>query len=74
MPTTIRIIYDRAARAATSATKTRTGRLVALGYRARDELQKILASDDFKTVAIFSGIGLLVGLLAMLCGVRGVWM
>jgi hypothetical protein len=74
MPTIIRIIHDRAARAATDATKTRTGRIIALGYRARDELQKILTSDDFKAVAVFSGIGLLMGLIALLFGVQGAWM
>jgi hypothetical protein len=74
MPTIIRIIHDRAARTATDATKTRTGRIIALGYRARDELQKILTSDDFKAVAVFSGIGLLMGLIALLFGVQGAWM
>ena len=73
MPTIIPITHDRA-RAAADATKNRTGRIVALGHRASDELRKILTSDDFKTVAMFSGIGLLVGLLAMLFGVQGVWM
>ena len=74
MPTTIRIIHDSAARASHDVPKNRTGRIMALGHRAWNELRKILASNDFKTVAIFSAIGLLIGLIAMLFGVQGVWM
>jgi hypothetical protein len=74
MPTTIRIIHDSAARAARDVPKSRTGRILALGHRAWSELRKILASNDFKTVAIFSAVGLLIGLIAMLFGVQGVWM
>jgi len=73
MPTTIPITHNRP-RAATYANKSRAGRIVALGYRAWDELQHVARSDDFRTVATFSAIGLLVGLIAMLSGVQGVWM
>ena len=30
-------------------------------------------SDDFLGVVLFSGIGLLVSLVAVICGVQGVW-
>jgi hypothetical protein len=73
MPTIIPITHHRA-RATADARKTRPGRIMALGYRAWSELQKILTSNDFKAVAIFSGIGLLVGLLAMLFGLQGAGM
>ena len=33
-----------------------------------------LFSDEFLAVAMFSGIGLLVTLVAMGCGVQGVWL
>jgi hypothetical protein len=73
MPTIIPITHHRS-RAATDVSKSRAGRIAALGYRAWGECQKILTSNDFKAVAMFSGIGLLVGLLAMLFGVQGAWM
>jgi hypothetical protein len=73
MPTTLPIIDDKA-RAATYANKGGTSRIGALGYRAWHEMRTILTSDDFRTVATFSLVGLLVGLLAMLSGVQGVWM
>jgi hypothetical protein len=73
MPTIIPMTHHRA-RVALHANKSGTGQIVAVGHRAWDELQKVLASKDFRTVAIFSGIGLLVGLVAMLSGVQGVWM
>src|SRR5690349_3926717 len=69
MPTIIQITHHRT-RAATDTGKNRPGRIAPLGYRAWGELHKILTSDDFKAVAVFSGIGLLVGLLAMLFGVQ----
>ena len=31
-------------------------------------------SDDFRAVALFSGIGLAVTLIAVSCGVQGVWL
>ncbi len=31
-------------------------------------------SDDFLGVCLFSGIGLLVSLVAVLCDVQGVWL
>lgn len=73
MPTTIPVTHHRT-RAASHAATSRTGRIAAFGYRAWYELQKILTSNDFRTVATFSAIGLLVGLIAMLSGVQGVWM
>ena len=73
MPTIIPITHHKAG-AATDTSKTLTRRIVAVGYRGWDELHKVLTSDDFKAVAIFSSLGLLVGLLAMLFGVTGVWM
>jgi hypothetical protein len=33
-----------------------------------------LFSDDFRAVALFSGIGLAVTLIAVSCGVQGVWL
>jgi len=33
-----------------------------------------LFSDHFRAVALFSGIGLLVTLIAVSCGVQGVWL
>jgi hypothetical protein len=33
-----------------------------------------LLSDDFRTVVLFSGIGLLVLLIAVCTGVQGVWL
>jgi hypothetical protein len=47
---------------------------MAPGHRAWNELRRVLASNDFTTVAIFSAVGLLIGLIAMLFGVQGVWM
>ena len=31
-------------------------------------------SDEFRAVALFSGIGLVVSLIAAICGVQGVWL
>jgi hypothetical protein len=31
-------------------------------------------SDDFRAVALFSGIGLAVTLIAVSCGMQGVWL
>jgi hypothetical protein len=38
-------------------------------------LQKALEifTDDFYAVAIFSGIGLLISLIAIVCGEQGIW-
>ena len=33
-----------------------------------------LLSDDFRAVVLFSGIGLLVSLIAACTGVQGVWL
>jgi hypothetical protein len=33
-----------------------------------------LLSDDFQAVVLFSGIGLLVSLIAVCTGVQGVWL
>jgi hypothetical protein len=33
-----------------------------------------LFSDDFRAVVLFSGIGLLVSLIAVCAGVQGVWL
>jgi hypothetical protein len=33
-----------------------------------------LLSDDFRAVVLFSGIGLLVSLIAVCTGVQGVWL
>jgi hypothetical protein len=35
--------------------------------------EKISDSNQFVTIALFSGIGLLVSLVAMLMGVQGAW-
>ncbi len=71
MPTTLPIAHQRAR---APLRPNRAGRIVVLARRTRDELQKILTSNDFKTVAMFSAVGLLLGLLAMLFGVQGAWM
>jgi hypothetical protein len=34
----------------------------------------VLNDDTFASTAIFSGMGLLAGLVAVICGVPGVWM
>jgi hypothetical protein len=31
-------------------------------------------NDDFFAIAIFSGIGLLVSLIAIICGEQGIWL
>ena len=33
-----------------------------------------LLDDDFRAVILFGGIGLLLGLAAVSCGVQGVWL
>jgi hypothetical protein len=35
--------------------------------------QKKSESDQLVSIALFSGIGLLISLIAVLCGVSGVW-
>ena len=32
------------------------------------------SSDEFRAVALFSGIGLVAALIAMICGTQGVWL
>lgn len=73
MPTTIPMTHYRA-RTAFYAKKSAAHRIGALGRSAWHKLQKVWSSDDFRAVATFSAIGLLVGLLAIACGVQGVWM
>ena len=31
-------------------------------------------SDEFRAVALFSGIGLVAALIAVICGTQGVWL
>jgi hypothetical protein len=71
MPTTIPMAHQRQQAA---LYKNWSGQIAATAVRARDEFQKTLRSEDFRGVAIFSGIGLLACLIAMWSGVQGVWM
>jgi hypothetical protein len=73
MPTTIPMSYQRR-QAARYANRNWFSHIAAEAIRARDEFRKILRSDQFRAVAIFSGIGLLACLIAMMSGVQGVWM
>jgi hypothetical protein len=41
---------------------------------ARLEEPSDFLSEDFRAVVLFSGIGLLVGLIATITGVQGVWL
>ena len=73
MPTTIPMAHQRQ-RAALYESRNWSGQIAAAAVHARDEFQKTLRSEDFRSVAIFSGIGLLTCLIAMWSGVQGVWM
>jgi hypothetical protein len=73
MPTTIPMAFQKR-QAAQYADSNWLGQLAAAAIHTRDELQKALRSEDFRSVAIFSGIGLLTCLIAMWSGVQGVWM
>jgi hypothetical protein len=73
MPTTIPMAHQR--RQAALYTNTYwSGELAAAAVHVREEFRKTLRSEDFRSVAIFSGIGLLTCLIAMWSGVEGVWM
>jgi|KBSMisStandDraft_5_1062788.scaffolds.fasta_scaffold244887_2 hypothetical protein len=73
MPTTIPMAHQRR-QAALYANRYWLGEMAAAAVDIRDELQKTLKSEAFRSVAIFSGIGLLACLIAMWSGVQGVWM
>ena len=73
MPTTIPMAHKRR-QAALYADSNLPSRIATTTIRARDELLKTLRSEDFKNVAIFAAIGLVVSLIAAWSGVQGVWM
>jgi hypothetical protein len=73
MPTTIPMAHQRR-QAALYANRNWPGQIAAAALDVRDEFQKTLKSEDFRSTALFSGIGLLTCLIAMLSGVQGVWM
>jgi hypothetical protein len=73
MPTTIPMAHQRR-QAANYADGNWSGQITAAALHVRDEFLKSLRSEDFRSVALFSGIGLLTCLIAMWSGVQGVWM
>jgi hypothetical protein len=72
MPTTIPMAHQKR-QAALYADRNWSSQISAAAFRVREEFQKTLRSEDFRSVAIFSGIGLLACLIAMWSGVQGVW-
>jgi hypothetical protein len=73
MPTTIPMAHQRR-QAARYADNYWSSEIAAAAIHARDEFRKTLRSEDFRSVAIFSVIGVLTCLIAIWSGSQGVWM
>src|SRR5262249_32176486 len=72
MPTTLPMA-QRQSRAAFYSARNSSSYFSSPISGVRDELHRVFSSDQFSAVAIFSGIGLLVSLIAIASGVQGVW-